>query len=75
MKSQTIEQIKKRFHREWLLIAIDRMREETTMPEKGHLLAHSSNRDEIHQKMLRRKGLTLVTYSDNRLPTGYAVAL
>ena len=74
MKSQPINQIRKRFRREWLLIAVDRMNPRTKVPMEGHLLAHSPHRDEIHTAMLRWKRLTLVTYSDDRLPAGYATA-
>ena len=74
MKSQTIHQIRRRFRRQWLLIAVDRLEPRTKVPLTGHLLAHSRNRDDIYSAMMRRKGLTLVTYSDDRLPAGYAVA-
>ena len=74
MKIQPINQIRKRFHREWLLIAIDEMDAVRTVPIRGHLLIHSANRDEIYEAMLRRKGLTLASFSDDRLPAGYATA-
>ncbi|MBI2870835.1 MAG: hypothetical protein HYY14_03905 [Candidatus Omnitrophica bacterium] len=57
-----------------MLIAVDEMDRATTTPKRGRLLAHSPNRDEVYQAMLRHKKLTLVTYSDDRLPAGYAVA-
>jgi len=74
MKSQAIEQIRKRFHREWLLIAVDRLDARTQVPITGRLLVHSPHRDEIYDALLRRKGLTVVLYSDKTLPKGYAVA-
>jgi len=74
MKSDPINKIRKRFHREWLLIAVDRLGPRTKTPLTGHLLVHSRSRDDIYNAMMRRKGLTLVTYSDDRLPAGYAVA-
>ena len=74
MRSQPINQIRKRFRREWLLIAVDRLGPRTKVPVSGRLLAHSPNRDEIHEELLRRKGLILVTYSDDSLPAGYATA-
>ncbi len=70
-RSESIEKIRKRFRQQWLLIALDKA---TTKPKTGKLLAHSPRRDEIHNAMLRRKGLALVTYSDDKLPAGYAVA-
>ena len=74
MKSQPIERIRKRFRREWVLIAVEEMDRATTRPTRGRLLAHHPNRNEIYETMLRHKGLTLVTYSDDGLPAGYAVA-
>lgn len=50
MKSQKIETLRKRFHNEWLLIAVDETDEATTTPLTGRLLAHSKNRDEIYKK-------------------------
>ncbi len=74
MRGQSISKIRKRFRREWLLIAVDRIDRATTTPERGRLLAHSPNRDEIYEAMLHRKGLNLVTFSDDSIPSGYAVA-
>lgn len=74
MKSQPIDQIRKRYHREWLLIAVDRVSPRTHVPASGRLLAHSPHRDEIHDAMVHHRALTLVTYSDDQLPAGYAVA-
>lgn len=74
MKRELITTIRRRFRREWLLIAVDRFDRATTTPVEGRLLAHSASRDEIHEAMMRRKGLALVTFSDDRLPAGYAVA-
>jgi len=74
MKSELIEKIKSRFKHEWLLIKIDRMDVRSTTPVSGHLIAHSPLRDEIYKKSIRAKGITLIDYSDNALPKGYAVA-
>jgi hypothetical protein len=74
MKSQPINRIRKRFRREWLLIAIEEMDRATTTPKRGRLLAHHANRERIHEAMLRHKGLALITHSDDRLPAGYTVA-
>jgi len=74
MKNQSIKKIRKRFHREWLLIAVDKMDEQRCIPLRGHLLVHSPHRDEIYDASLRRKGLALTTFSDDRLPAGYATA-
>ena len=75
MKIQPVEQIRKRFRREWLLVAVDRIDPRTQVPVRGHLLAHSPRRDEIYKRMVSaRRGLTCVLYSDKTLPHGYAVA-
>lgn len=77
MRFQKIETIKKRYHREWLLIAVDEMDESTTTPISGKLITHSSHRDEIYRKLLsikKRKWLPLVEYSEDNLPKGYAAA-
>lgn len=74
MKSQPINRIRKRYHREWLLIAVDRLSPRTRLPLTGHLLAHSPHRDGVHDAIRRWRGLTLVTYSDDQLPAGYVVA-
>ena len=74
MKSQAIRHIRRRFHHEWLLIAVDRLDPKTQTPISGRLLAHSPHRDDVYDATLRRRGLALVTYSDDRLPAGYATA-
>jgi hypothetical protein len=76
MKSEKIEKIKKRFHREWLLIAVDKVDESTTTPISGRLIAHSPHRDEIYRKLfsLKQKRNILVECSEDKLPKGYAAA-
>lgn len=77
MKTQRIEAIKKRYHREWLLVAIDEVDEATTTPISGKLIAHSPHRDEVYGKLLslkKRRWPVLVEYSEDRLPKGYVAA-
>lgn len=74
MKSQRVADIRKQFRREWLLIAVDRLNPRTLEPLRGRLLAHSPHRDEIYNRLVKAKGLTLALYSDKTLPQGYAVA-
>lgn len=77
MNTLKIEAIKKKFHREWLLIAVDKIDESTTIPVSGKLIAHSPYRDEIYKKLLplkKRDWLALVEYSEDKLPKGYAAA-
>lgn len=73
--SQAIDQIRRRFRREWLLIAVDRLDPRTQAPLRGRLLAHSPHRDEIYELLVKtKKDLTVALYSDKSLPQGYAVA-
>ena len=74
MKSHNIETIRKKFHREWLLIAVDKMDKERTVPLSGELLAHSPHRDEIYDKSHRYKRHALIVYSEDSFPKGYAAA-
>ena len=76
MKSQNIEKIKKRFHREWLLIAVDKVDESTTTPLSGRLLAHSPHRDEVWATLrkMKRPKLPLIEFSEDDLPKGFAAA-
>lgn len=76
MKSQRIETIKKRYHREWLLVAVNKIDESTTTPLSGKLIFHSPHRDEVYQKLLKlpRKKNILVEYSEDSLPKGFAAA-
>ena len=72
--SQSIEGLRRRFHREWLLIAVDEIDQATTTPRRGRLLAHSPHRDELYAKERSVRGLTLTVYSDDHLPQGFAAA-
>ncbi len=76
MKSQQIEVIKKKFHREWLLIDVDKFDESTTTPISGRLLAHSPRRSDVYAflKKIKRPHLPHIEYSEDNLPKGYAVA-
>jgi hypothetical protein len=74
MKSQPIDHIRTRFRREWLLLGVDRVDPRTQVPIRGRLLAHSPHRDEIYDRLVKAKGLTVVVYSEKTLPQGYAVA-
>ena len=74
MRSQEIEEIRRQFHQEWLLIAIDKMDDATTTPLTGKLLAHSSHRDEIYRLEMKYRGNTLTVYSEDKFPEGYAAA-
>ena len=76
MANQEIKRLKRRYHREWLLIAVNRIDEATTTPLSGRLLMHSPHRDEIYHKLLSlpRRHNILVEFSEDTLPKGYAAA-
>ena len=65
MKVQKIENIRKRFKHEWLLIAVDQMDEATSTPLAGRLLAHSPDPMEIHKVAMQHNELLATIYSDD----------
>jgi hypothetical protein len=73
---QKIETIKKKFPREWLIIAVDRIDEATTTPISGKLLFHSPHRDSAYRRLLvlKRKCPILIEYSQDKMPKGFAAA-
>ena len=76
MKSQGIEVIKRKYHREWLLIAVDKLDESTTTPISGRVIAHSPQRGDIYRRLstLKRRWPVLVSYSEDTLPKGVVAA-
>ena len=73
-KSLPIEQIRKRYRREWLLIAIQEMDNATTTPLRGRLLTHSPHRDEVDHASIKYPKPALVVFSEDTFPPGYAAA-
>ena len=71
-----ITDIKKKFHREWLLIDVAEINKATTTPIMGKLIAHSPHRDEIYQLLLKppKAKKLLIEYSEDSFPKGYAAA-
>lgn len=69
-----IEQIRRRYRRQWLLIAVDRFDRRTTTPLTGRLLAHSRRPEPLEKRAVQTKGLTYVVFGSDTLPKGYAVA-
>lgn len=65
MSSQPIEEIRKQFHHEWLLIAIDEMDEKNTIPISGRLLTHSPSRNEIYKASYQYEGHLMTLYSED----------
>ena len=74
MKSESVATLRKRYHREWLLVAVDRLDPRTQEPLMGRVLSHSPNREEIYDRLVKAKGLTMALYSETTLPQGYAIA-
>lgn len=66
-----IEQIRRRYKREWLLIAVGEMDEATTTPLRGSLLAHSPHRDEVDRASIKYPKPALVVFSEDTFPPGY----
>lgn len=71
MKTPSIEQIRRRYKREWLLIAVDEMDRATTTPLRGHLLAHSPHRDEVDRASIKYPRPALVVFSEDTFPLGH----
>ncbi|MCD5390344.1 hypothetical protein LR007_00510 [candidate division NPL-UPA2 bacterium] len=61
-KKEGVEQIKKRYPNQWLLIT-DYETDESTMVKKGRLVAHSKCRDDIHNKLSQYGGNICIQYS------------
>ncbi len=74
MKTEPIETIRKRFHREWVLVAIEKMDRATTTPLTGRLLAHSPRRHEIYARSRRYPKPALIVFSEDTFPKGFAAA-
>lgn len=73
-KVESIEKIKRRYRKEWVLIALDKIDEATTTPISGRLIAHSKVRDDIYKKMMHTTGKILVMFTEDKFPKGYAAA-
>ena len=73
-KSLPIQQIRKRYRRQWLLIAIEEMDKAMTIPLRGRLLTHSPHRDEIDRASIKYPKPALVVFSEDTFPPGYAAA-
>ena len=72
---QSIDALRRRYRRQWLLIDVQKLEASSTTPTAGRLLAHSASREDIYDRLLRtRARLPLVTYSEDTPPKGYAVA-
>ena len=74
MRVDSIDHIRQRYNREWLLIAIETMDKATTTPLRGRLLARSPHRDEVDRASIKYPKPALVVFSEDTFPPGYAAA-
>lgn len=68
-----IEELKKRYKDEWLLIRITEVNEHD-VPIEGEVLLHSKDRDEIYDAQRNMKDYVYITYSGEMPKKGFAVA-
>jgi hypothetical protein len=76
MRIESIKQIKKRFRREWLLIAVDKMDEATTTPLTGRVIAHSPRKEDIYRILRKptKPRRLLLEHSEDMFPKNWAAA-
>jgi hypothetical protein len=74
MKAINIEMLRKKYKKEWLLIAVGKMEKKRTIPLTGWLLAHSAHREEVDRQSMKYGKPALVVYSEDKFPEGYAAA-
>jgi hypothetical protein len=68
-----IDELKKKYKDEWLLIKIT-MTNEKDQPIEGEVLLHSKSRDEIYEAQKDLKDDLYITYSGELPKKGFAVA-
>lgn len=70
----TIEEIKKKFKNEWVLVEVLE-EDELGRTIQGRVLAHSKNRDETYAALKNAKGKYVLHFYTGEIPKeGYAVA-
>lgn len=62
---ERIDDIRKSFKNEWLLIAVDEVDPKTHEPTKGHLLAHGPSRQDIHEMSKKYDKVAYIVYSED----------
>lgn len=65
MKKERIDDIRKRFKDEWLLISVGDVDPDMQEPLTGELLAHGPCRRDIHDMSKQYSGLAYVIYSED----------
>ncbi len=71
---EEIDTIRKRYHKEWLLIAVDKYDRKTTTVLTGHLLAHSPDPLDVHKVACKSRCRHLMTVYSNDWPEDLAAA-
>ena len=67
-----LEEIKKKYRGEWVLIEYTRL-DENLVPLEGKVLAHSLNRDDIYREQLNYKNKQLAIDYLGDIPKDWAV--
>lgn len=62
---KSIEEIRKNFRNEWLLIAVSSVDEKTTKPLTGYLVDHASSPEPLFKKVPQLRQDSFVVYSDD----------
>ena len=65
MKPQNIDELRKQFSDEWLLIEVTDIDSSTGAPCKGTLLNHSKSVDELWKEAEEHRKPVMVIYSDD----------
>lgn len=69
-----IEDIKKRYKDEWVLVRVEKI-DEIGQPTEVKLIAHSKSRDETYEAMRKTKATDIAHFYTGEIPKkGYAVA-
>lgn len=63
--SEEIDNIRSRFHDEWLLITVDEVDSSTGQPSKGTLIDHGKSADDLWKMAEKRTEPVMVLYSDD----------
>jgi len=68
----TIEEIKEKYPNEWVLIEYEEIDAEFNVI-KGHVIAHSTIKEEIYKTLMETKGKNIAVEYTGRIPEDLAV--
>jgi hypothetical protein len=74
MNILTIEQMRERYHNEWLLVAFTEVDDDFNVL-KGEVLAHSKERDDVYSAFDRRQGKSVAIEYTGQIPADLACLL